>query len=502
MINSLRRDIPHVGTPFTSSDRYLHTSRQLIMEKTTSETVVFLNSISEVFDRLKITNGMTFSFHHHLRNGDKVINMVAEEVLSRDLKDMTFAPSSIFPNHAILSKLITEGHITNIVTNYLNGPVAKTIGEGSLKGNLIMDTHGGRARAIESGDLPIDVAFIATPAVDRKGNGSGKFGPNACGTLGYAIPDLKYAKKVVLITDYQTDQIVEPELDYRYVDYVVKVDKIGDAEGIVSGTTKITRDPVGRKIARDTTKLLIELGLIKDEFSMQTGAGGISLAVVEYVKQYMISNNIKARFASGGITGQYVDMLENGLVTTLYDVQCFDLKAARSYRENRRHLAISASKYGNPFEDNPIVNDLDFVILGATEVDLDFNVNVTTDSLGEIIGGSGGHADTAHGAKVSIIVTNLLKARLPIIKERVTTVTTPGSDIDMIVTERGIAINPIRTDLIEKLKHSSLQIMTISELMSLAHDIAGVPKTPPCSLKPIGYVRYRDGSIIDTLYQK
>jgi citrate lyase subunit alpha/citrate CoA-transferase len=235
---------------------------------------------------------------------------------------------------------------------------------------------------------------------------------------------------------------------------------------------------------------------------MQTGAGGISLAVVEYVKDYMISHQIKARFASGGITGQYVDMLENGLVSTLYDVQCFDLKAARSYRENRRHLAISASKYGNPFELEPIVNDLDFVILGATEVDLDFNVNVTTDSLGEIIGGSGGHADTAHGAKVTIIVTNLLKARLPIIKEKVTTVTTPGSDIDVIVTERGIAINPVRTDLIEKLRHTSLKIMTISELMAIAHFIAGVPKTIDCSMKPIGYVRYRDGSAIDTLYQK
>ena len=215
----------------------------------------------------------------------------------------------------------------------------------------------------------------------------------------------------------------------------------------------------------------------------------------------MISNNIKARFASGGITGQYVDMLENNLVDTLYDVQCFDLKAARSYRENRRHIAISASKYGNPFEDNPIVNELDFVILGATEVDLDFNVNVTTDSLGQIMGGSGGHADTAHGAKVTIIVTNLLKARLPIIKNKVTCVTTPGEDIDIVVTERGIAINPLRTDLIEKLTKSKLPILTIKELMTIAHDIAGIPSFYELSKEPIGYVRYRDGSIIDTLYK-
>ncbi len=501
MKNNLGREIFEQVKPFASSDAFNQESRRLIAKKTTEESVVFLKSIEEAFDLLKIKNGMTISFHHHLRNGDKVINLVAETLKKRGIKDITIAASSLFPNNAPLVDLIKDQTITGIVTNYINGPIAKAIGEGYLKNPLIMDTHGGRARAIESGDLKIDIAFIATPAVDRLGNGSGKFGPSACGTIGYVIPDLMYAKKVVLMTDYMTEHIVEPELASEYVDYVVMIDKIGDSEGIVSGTTKVTRDPVGRKIARDTVRVLDALHLIKDGFSMQTGAGGVSLAVVEYVKNIMIQSEIKARFASGGITGQYVDMLENNLVDTLYDVQCFDLKAARSYRENRRHIAISASEYGNPFEIKPIVNDLDFVILGATEVDLDFNVNVTTDSLGQIIGGSGGHSDTAHGAKVTMIVTNLLKARLPIIKEKVTCVTTPGEDIDIIVTERGIAINPLRTDLIDTLSKTKLPIVTIEDLMKTAHHIAGVPNHYELSHQPIGYVRYRDGSIIDTLYK-
>ena len=502
MINKVQREIPDDLKPFAGSDAFKQEKRRLIAEKTTVGTVVFLKSIEAVFDRLGIHDGMTLSFHHHLRNGDLVINRIAEEIKRRNLKDMTFAASSLFPNHSPLVPLIENGNITGIVANYLNGPVAKAVSEGKLKKPLIMDTHGGRARAIESGDLLIDVAFIAAPSVDRYGNGSGKFGPAACGTVGYAIPDLMYAKKVVLISDYHTEQLNDPEFDHRYVDYVCMIDKIGDSEGIVSGTTKITRDPVGRKIARDTVSLLKELNLIKDGFSMQTGAGGVSLAVVEYIKNYMKSENIKARFASGGITAQYVELLETGLVDTLYDVQCFDLKAAKSYRENRRHLAISASKYGNPFEPSPTVDDLDFVILGATEVDLDFNVNVTTDSLGEIIGGSGGHADTAHGAKVTVIVTNLLKARLPIIRDHVTTITTPGEDIDIIVTERGIAINPIRTDLIDLLKKSKLNIVPIARLIEIAHGIAGVPNIKGTSKEAIGYVRYRDGSYIDTLYKK
>ena len=89
--------------------------------------------------------------------------MVSEEILKRDLKNIHYAPSSIFPSNAILSKLIENKNVTNIDTNYLNGPVAKTIGEGKLEGLLIMNTHGGRPRKIESGELPIDVAFIACP---------------------------------------------------------------------------------------------------------------------------------------------------------------------------------------------------------------------------------------------------------------------------------------------------------------------------------------------------
>ncbi|MFH0993604.1 MAG: citrate lyase subunit alpha, partial [bacterium] len=372
---------------------------------------------------------------------------------------------------------------------------------GKLKNIAIMDTHGGRARAIESGDLPIDVAFLAMPAVDDQGNGTGSQGKNACGAIGYAIPDALYAKKVVLITDEIVTSIAHPEIAHECVDLVVTVSSIGDAAGIVSGTTRITKDPVGLKIARDAATILDRLGLLKDGFSMQTGAGGTSLAVVAAVREIMETRNLHARFASGGITSQYVEMLEQGRIDALMDVQCFDLEAVRSYRENERHRAISASLYGNPFhQPHPVVDDLDFVILGATEIDLDFNVNVTTDSLGRIIGGSGGHADTAHGAKVTIVTTNLIKARLPIIMEHVTTVTTPGEDIDILVTERGIAVNPRRIDLIEALAHSGLPILPIADLMAIAHAITGIPKRVRPDGRIVACVRYRDGSAIDVVH--
>lgn len=500
MVNKVNRFIPDGTKPFVSSSDYKNHERKLISEKSINNEIKYLNSLDDVFDVLHISDGATISFHHHLRNGDFVQNMVSEEILKRDIKNIHYAPSAIFPSNAVLSQLIKNGNVTNIDTNYLNGPVSQTIGEGHLKGMLVMNTHGGRPRKIESGELPIDVAFVATPVVDKAGNGYGGEGSAACGSLGYAISDVKYAKKVVLVTDTIVDKLEHYEIQSKYVDIVLVVDKIGDPAGIVSGTTKITKDPVGLKIASLTAKLLNELGMIKNGMSMQTGAGGTSLAVASYVKDLMIKNNIVGSFASGGITGYFVDMHEQGLFEKLMDVQCFDIDAVKSFNKNPHHYGMSASKYANPY-DEPVVNGLDFVILGATEIDLNFNVNVVTDSYGKVMGGSGGHSDTAHGAKVSIITTNLIKSRMPIIKDEVTTVTTPGEDIDVLVTERGIAINPRRTDLLEQLKNSKLPIFTIDQLYELSHKITGTPKKYELSKEVIGVVEYRDGTVIDTLYK-
>jgi citrate lyase subunit alpha/citrate CoA-transferase len=93
-------------------------------------------------------------------------------------------------------------------------------------------------------------------------------------------------------------------------------------------------------------------------------------------------------------------MLEAGLFRKVFDVQCFDLKAVESYRTNRRHQAMSASLYANPHNRGALVNQRDAMLLGAAEVDLEFNVNVTTGTNGVLLGGSGGHADTAADASL------------------------------------------------------------------------------------------------------
>lgn len=190
-------------------------------------------------------------------------------------------------------------------------------------------------------------------------------------------------------------------------------------------------------------------------------------------------------------------MLEEGLFQTVYDAQTFDIPAIQSIASHANHVEMSASMYASP-----VVNDLDVVFLSATEVDVDFNVNVITDSNNICMGASGGHSDAAAGADVTVIMCPVIRGRLPMIRDQVQTVVTPGDSIDIIVTDRGIAVNPKRQDLLKLLQHSHLPIKTIEELQALAYTLVGKPEETPVLTDDndiVAVVEYRDGSVIDTI---
>ncbi|MGL5122879.1 MAG: citrate lyase subunit alpha [Fusobacteriaceae bacterium] len=456
--------------------------------------------LNQLMNSLKLRNEMVVSFHHHLRNGDFVLNMIMKEIEKRGYKNITLVASSIFPCHKDLVPMIEKGVITGIYSAYISGPVAKAISQGKLEKPAVMHTHGGRARIFEAGELTIDFAFVAAPTSDEYGNINGVDGKSACGALGYAHTDVEWAETVIVITDNLVEfpnQTIE--INQTHVDYVLVVDEIGDPKGIVSGTTQITKNPIGLKIANLTSKFIGESGYLKDGISFQTGAGGTSLAVAVEMKNMMKNRGIVGSFASGGITGYIVDMYKDGLFKSIFDVQCFDLEAVKSIKENKAHMTMSASMYANSNNKGCLVNMLDIVILGATEIDTNFNVNVTTGSDGYIIGGSGGHSDTAAGSKCCIIVSQLVNARISVIKDKISTVTTPGETVDVLVTERGIAINPLREDLIEKFKNSNLPIKTMEELKSIADKLIGEPSPIEFDDKIVALVQYRDGSTIDVV---
>ncbi|MCI6855291.1 MAG: citrate lyase subunit alpha [Firmicutes bacterium] len=471
------------------------------MDSNKSNKIV--SSIEDALRKVGLKDGMTISFHHHLRNGDAVLNMVMESIETLGIKDIHLAASGIFPCHEPLVKLMENQAVTTITTSTFNpGPVPTAISKGILKNPVRLMSHGGRARAIEQNELHIDIAFIAAPCCDPAGNMNGTEGPSACGYLSYAYTDAQYADKVVAITDHIVDYPACPiEIRETNVDYVVVVDSIGNPNGIVSGSTKITSDPVRLKIADETAALIDELGFIKNGLSFQTGASSTSLAVAERVKQRMQDKKVVGTFALGGIHSYLVRMLEDGQFKKLLDTQSFDLESVASAKRNKLHMALSASQYANPSSKSCAVNNLDVVILGATEIDEDFNVNVITGSNGIIMGAAGGHSDCAAGAKLSIVVSNLMKKDYCVVKKHVCTIATPGQSIDAVVTEFGIAINPLRKDLLACLQNSKLNIVPISYLRNLGEKMGAKEIVPETSDRIVGVVEYRDGTIIDNIYQ-
>ncbi|MDV0429359.1 citrate lyase subunit alpha [Lactiplantibacillus sp. DA1] len=446
-----------------------------------------------------LSDGMTVSFHHHLRDGDQVVNMVMKVIHDLGIKGLTVCASSLGHAHHFLVPCIEDGTVTGISTSGIRDEIGETVSAGKLKRPAVIRSHGGRARAIEDGTIKIDVAFIAAATSDAYGNASGKGGQSDTGVLSYADGDAKYADKVVVITD---DLVAGPNFPASIqgvdVDYVVSVDSIGDPNKIASGALRLTKDTRELNMAREVAKCMYYSGYFKDGFSFQTGAGGPSLATTTFLKQYMDQDHIKCGWAMGGVTKPIVDLYEAGYIKQILDDQSFDLAAVASAHTGN-HFEISASQYANPFNKGAFVNQLSFVILGALEVDTDFNVNVVQGSNGILRGAPGGHPDTAAGSSVSIIVAPLIRSRMPTIRDRVTSVTTPGESIDIVVTDYGIAVNPLRPDLIKSLTNAGMKLKTISELRDLAYQYAGKPQPVAFEKQVVALVEYRDGTIIDVI---
>jgi citrate lyase subunit alpha / citrate CoA-transferase len=223
--------------------------------------------------------------------------------------------------------------------------------------------------------------------------------------------------------------------------------------------------------------------------------------VTDFVRRMMEEGGVVGSFALGGITGPLVEMLEDGLFRRIIDVQWFDLEAVRSIASNPNHLEVGAGFYANPFNSGCAANKLDCVILGATGVDTSFNVNVVTGSDGTIMGGSGGHSDTAAGAKLAIVVAKLLRGNLPIVTDNVLTATTPGETIDVLVTDQGVAVNPRRNDLKDRLTAADLPVKDITDLKPTVDETAGIPQPVEVGDKIVAVVEYRDGTVIDVVRQ-
>ena len=505
MKNAAGREIPEIVAgrvikPYQSPWECIPARQQSGKRIDVSSSEKLQKSIEDAVEACGLKDGMTISFHHHLRNGDAVMKLVVDAIARKGIRGLRLSASSLSEVQDALLPHLESGVIVALDTSGLRGQLGKFVSAGRLPHPVMIRTHGGRARAIELGELKIDVAFIGAPTCDIYGNINGIDGPAACGSLGYAMIDAACADKVVAVTDNLVrGPLHQISIPQTQVDFIVQVDSIGDPAGISTGSLRISTDSKELLISEYAARVIEHSGCFRDGFSLQLGSGGASLSAARFIREKMQSKKITAAFGVGGITGIFTDMMEEGLVELLFDVQSFDSTAIRSLKNSRRHLEMSASYYASPGNRGPIVNQVDAVILSATEVDVEFNVNVLTGSNGRLMGAPGGHPDTAAGSKLCIVALPLVRKNFPVVCKRVNTVVTPGSTVDVVVTDRGVAVNPLRKDLIENLAESGLPIMPIEELHRLAMEITGATEMAPSDGDIVGLVEYRDGTIIDVI---
>ncbi len=512
MINKVGRDIPEEIIKATGKEVFqgnyykdgteFHKAGPITKVVMNHDTSKMVDSIHDALVKCGAHDGITLGFHHHFREGDLVVNMVMEEVHKMGLKDITICASSLGKAHDALVPMIEDGTITNIQSSGVRGKIGEAISAGKLKGLAIMRSHGGRVRAIQTGETVIDISFIGAPTCDDYGNCKGIGGKSDCGVLSYSFVDGNHANKVVAVTDCLVPFPNYPaDINMTKVDYVCVVDEIGVPEKIASGAAKPTTDVRKLMMAEYCTKFVVNAPYFKDGFSYQTGVGGASIASAISLGQVMRERGIKMGFAVGGMAKAMCDLLDEGLIGKLLDTQDFDIAAVESVKSPNHHR-ISAGAYANPFNKGAFVNKLDYVILGALEVDVDFNVNVVVGSDGVITGAQGGHPDAAQGAKCTIVIAPLLQGRIPAICSRVTTVTTPGESVDVVVTDYGVAINPARQDLIEAMKDvTDIPFKTIEELRDMAYAITGEPEPVQFTDRVVGIIEGRDGTIMDVVRQ-
>lgn len=459
-----------------------------------------VGSLREAIQRCGLRDGMTISFHHHFRDGDYVANLVMKEVAELGIRDVTIAASSLGAAHDPIARYIEEGVVTGLQTSGIRGRMGEVVSQGRLRTPAILRSHGGRVRAIEEGEVHIDVAFIGAPTSDECGNARAVGGRSDCGVLSYAMADAEYADRVVVITDTLVPYPNFPASIHGIdVDYVVKVDEIGDPKKIATAAARMTQNPRDLMMAETAAKVMAATPWFKDGFSFQTGAGGPSLTVNRFIEPLMRERGIRMRWAIGGITGSICELMDKGLVDAILDTQDFDVAAIEHIRKSPHHFEISASEYANPANKGALINKLDFVVLAALEVDTDFNVNVITGSDGVLRGAPGGHPDTAASARCCIIVTPLTRGRMPTVCESVVTVTTPGDCVDVLVTDYGTAVNPARQDIVECLDKAGIRHVPIKALQEKAYALVGRPDPLRWKDRVVAILEARDGSILDVV---
>lgn len=473
-----------------------------------------------------LPDGGWLSIPHYYRQDATALRLVVDSLRRCGKRNIHILGAAFFHPHAeILLPAVREGIVAGFEANVYGG-VARAVGEGRLlrepgtPWTVVGRSHGARARVFQRGERGVDLAIAPVPIADRYGNANGVMGNLAalCGPLGLFDPDARGARRVALLTEVIHPTLLAPApIDMRYVDDVLEVPKVGDNRGIGTGTTDIRRvraDTRRQRIAHNVMQVIQASGVVREGFNFQIGSGA-GLLVLEQVLRDMRARGIRGGFTMGGSMEFHVDLLEEGLIELFLDGQCFQPseRLFRSLRENHCHQEISTTYSYSPISRTPVCELMDVVVLGASEIDRSFNVNTVTGYDGVLRTGIGGGPDAAAGAALTIFAlpsarVNRAGRSAPCIRDRVTTVVTPGEVVSAVVTEDHVAINPrSRSPHLDTLRDRAgdfgLELVSMDEMVERAlvkaRSLGTLMDEPEFTDEVVMAVEWRDGRLIDVV---
>lgn len=468
-----------------------------------------------------VPDGGWVSLPHYYRDDPTALRLVVDALRRVGRKDVKLLGIAFFESHAeVLLPALQDGTLGGFEANTY-GAVAKAVADGRLGDWVVVGrTHGGRARAFQQGERDVDLAIGPVPIADVWGNANGVMGHPAAmvGPLGLFQPDAQWAKRVALLAETIHPTLLAPHpIEMRWVDHVVPVPKAGDNRGIGTGTTDIRRvkgDEGRNRIAANVMKVIEAAGVVQEGFNFQVGAGA-GLLVLERMLRLMRTRGIRAGFTVGGSMEYHVDLLQEGLVELFLDGQCFQPshRLFHSLRHDPRHVEVSTALYYSPAAVQEACALMDVVVLGASEVDLDFNVNTVTGYDGVLRTGIGGGPDAAAGAKLSIFSLPIARVNrkglsAPCVRDRVTTVVTPGEVVAVVVTEDFVALNPQSDSpylpaIRENAARVGLALASIDEVaaasLEKARALGTLMPEPRFTDDIVSVVEWRDGRLVDAV---
>lgn len=135
MHNKQRRSIPSsVLTKYKKEFQSVSLSPQTIQRcapkvtTVTNQTNKLMHSIKEAIEKSGLKDGMTISFHHHLREGDFVFNQVMAVIREMGIKELTLAPSSLTNTmNEMVIECIKDGTVTHITSSGMRGSLGEFI---------------------------------------------------------------------------------------------------------------------------------------------------------------------------------------------------------------------------------------------------------------------------------------------------------------------------------------------------------------------------------------